>query len=191
EKKKKRGERVDKETQANAKSEWVKFGNHTRKGMENLLDNYVTNLYHASKEADGMETLKAQPHAETIMKVLLEERDADGKATKIELNGYADSDNKLRSNIKKMLDTPAGWVMAKALLDQQMALQLFATGFALMSDPVSDRGTLGEALEGHLRRQYVSGESGVHKFDRRAAQFAQDHKKGLGVTAALLTAAGS
>lgn len=145
----KRGLLKRKEDVQEEKSEWVQFSGQTRTEMTTFLDNFVTNAHGAYKK--DHEILKAQPHAEELMKLL--------GGTEQELDAAA-----LKTRISEALDTPQGWVMAKTLLEQQTAMQMFALGLMttaeLQKKNINPQDLLASTAAGDRRRDKIKGWTG-------------------------------
>lgn len=141
-----------KEDPPQPQSEWVKFSEDTRAGMTTFLDNFVTNAHDLSKKADGMDILKVQPHAVAMMEIL--------GVTKEPID-----DEALKLKIGKVLDTPQGWVLAKTLLDQQTAMQVFALGLMTSAELKHEKALNPKDLLVDSRGR-SAGEKGKHRVRR-------------------------
>lgn len=150
-------------TEGERSSEWVEFNSATRQEMTTLLDNWVATISETYWKPGGHSILKAQPDAEDMFKLL-------GGA-----KGY-DSDEQrhesVKGNIKKMLNTPEGWVKARALLDQEAAAGAFVMGLTVAAELADKNVNPNEILADYRSEEPAEG--------GRIRRFLQRHPRLVG-----------
>ncbi len=152
EKKKKLGRKEKEAEKPKPPERLFNFSDQTRQEVATFLDEFVTNKHHKLWERDGQDVLKAQPLAREMVELL--------GGTKKELDPKA-----LAINIDKMLNTPQGWVQAKALLEQEIAETLFMEGLkfaaALSKKTTNPKDLISADTKGRIRK--LGGRTGFSK----------------------------